>query len=148
MCTRLIIRIQLLMGFLFLFGSHTNAQNIEKKDTTVVETFEELPMFKTGMQGWRKFLMTNISLDASMEAIDSATYVQYGFKQQAVLEFTVCEDGEICDVEVVNKAKILPEFAKEALRVMKKSPKWTPAQKNGLPVRTRFRQIIYADLES
>ncbi len=47
-------------------------------------------------------------------------------------EFTVGEDGRISDVIISSTTD--EDFAKELMRVIKRSPKWTPAMKNGKPV--------------
>ncbi|PRD46771.1 energy transducer TonB [Sphingobacterium haloxyli] len=116
------------------------------KDPLIVYDVDTYAQFKGGITGWNQFVRENLDIRNLVNSIDSTTYVDYGLKQTALIEFTVCEDGVVCDIEIVNKDKISPEFAKEALRVMDKSPKWTPALKNGKPVRTRFRQSIVAVL--
>lgn len=79
--------------------------------------------------------------------MDSTHYVDFGLRQTAILEFTVCEDGEVCEIDILNESKISPAFAEEAIRDMKRSPKWKPAMKNNQAVRTRFRQPITAILD-
>lgn len=47
-------------------------------------------------------------------------------------EFTVGEDGIISHVTITSTTD--EDFAKELIRVIKRSPKWTPAMKDGKPV--------------
>jgi hypothetical protein len=47
-------------------------------------------------------------------------------------EFTVGEDGKISDVTITSTTD--EDFSKELVRVIKRSPKWTPAMKDGRPV--------------
>jgi TonB family protein len=47
-------------------------------------------------------------------------------------EFTVGEDGKISDVTITSSTD--NAFAKELARVIKHSPKWKPAMKDGKPV--------------
>lgn len=117
------------------------------QDTSVVEHVDVYPQFRGGVKRWNEFLSRNLDIRQAIYAMDSTAYVDYGIRQTAILEFTVCEDGEVCDVEIVNRHKISPEFAEEALRVMNKSPKWAPGLVEGKPVRTRFRQSVTAILE-
>lgn len=117
------------------------------QDTSVVDHVDVYPQFKGGVKRWNEFLSRNLDIREAIYAMDSTAYVDYGIKQTAILEFTVCENGEVCDVEIVNQHKISPEFAEEALRVMNKSPKWIPGLLEGKPVRTRFRQSVTAILE-
>ncbi|MBD1423414.1 energy transducer TonB [Sphingobacterium chuzhouense] len=116
------------------------------KDSLIVYDVDRYAQFNGGVTGWNRFVRENLDIRDIVSSIDSTTYVDYGLKQTAIMEFTVCEDGIVCDIEIVNRNKISPEFVEEALRVMKKSPKWMPALKNGKPVRTRFKQSIVAIL--
>lgn len=126
----------------FAFGQKTDTV-----DTRIVFSVDRLPEFKGGSATWQQFLSRTIDLNRTLEEMDSTQYVDFGVRQTAILEFTVCEDGLVCDIKVLNKDKISPAFAAEAVRVMKKSPKWQPAMKDNKPVRTRFRQNIVAVLE-
>lgn len=47
-------------------------------------------------------------------------------------EFTVGADGRISDVTITSSTD--EDFSKELVRVIKRSPKWTPATKDGKPV--------------
>lgn len=138
----------LTIGWCLWFLSLSAQDNIAgTKDSTVVEWVDEVPQFPGGMRGWQQFLRKNLDITDAVRAMDSAAYVDYGMRQTAYLEFTVCEDGKVCDVEIVNKNKISPEFAREAFRVMNKSPKWMPGKLRNKAVRTRFKQSITAVLD-
>ena len=132
---------------LIFFSSTTFAQEKPVQDSSIVREVDKVPQFVGGLGGWQRFLANTINIDRAILEMDSAQYAEFGLRQTAVLEFTVCEDGEVCDVEILNKSKISPAFAKEALRVMKRSPKWIPALKGDKTVRTRFRQPITAVLD-
>lgn len=120
---------------------------IQRSDSTIIMDVDVVPQFKGGGRAWNAFLQRNLDISDLAAAMDSTTYVTYGSKQTAILEFTVCEDGQVCDVTVANSDKISPELTKEVIRVMNKSPKWIPATKNGMAVRTRFKQSIMAVLD-
>ncbi len=132
--------------FVFILSSNTTAQKKQILDTTLVRNVDVMPAFPGGFSAWQSFISHNIDLSEAAMAMDSTEYAQYGSRQNAILEFTVCQDGEVCDVIVVNSGKISPLFEEEALRVMKKSPKWQPGIKNNTAVRTRFRQTLTAVL--
>ncbi|TDS14099.1 energy transducer TonB [Sphingobacterium paludis] len=134
-----------LLFFLFLFVQTVQAQSAV--DSLIVTSVDTYPQFRSGAGSWNKFVQANLDVRKLVNSIDSTSYVDYGLRQTAVLEFTVCEDGEVCDVAIINKNKISPEFAEEALRVMRKSPKWIPAKKEGKGVRTRIKQSITALLD-
>jgi hypothetical protein len=96
---------------------------MQQQDSVQFESFDIAPRFRRGTTGWQQFLLQNLDVRGVARAMDSTAYVEYGLNQTALMEFTVCEDGEVCDVIIKNKQDISPEFAKEALRVMEKSPK-------------------------
>ena len=54
-----------------------------------------------------------------------------------LVKFVVGRNGGVQEVEVVKS--VSPALDKEALRVVKSSPKWKPAQKEGKPVRSTLR---------
>ena len=140
------ILLSVLMLFLSGFGS-LKAQNEVIVDSSIVREVDIIPQFVGGAIGWQRFLENNLNLSSVFMGMDSTEYVQYGLRQTAILEFTVCEDGEICDIDIVNKSKISPAFARETMRIIKKSPKWKAAIKDEKPVRTRIRQPIVAILD-
>ncbi|GEM68487.1 hypothetical protein SMI01S_20930 [Sphingobacterium mizutaii NBRC 14946 = DSM 11724] len=140
------ILLTILMLFLSGFGS-LKAQNEVIVDSSIVREVDIIPQFVGGAIGWQRFLENNLNLSSVFMAMDSTEYVQYGLRQTAILEFTVCEDGEICDIDIINKSKISPAFARETMRIIKKSPKWKAAIKDDKPVRTRIRQPIVAILD-
>ena len=140
------ILLTILMLFLSGFGS-LKAQNEVIVDSSIVREVDIIPQFVGGAIGWQRFLENNLNLSSVFMAMDSTEYVQYGLRQTAILEFTVCEDGEICDIDIINKSKISPAFARETIRIIKKSPKWKAAIKDDKPVRTRIRQPIVAILD-
>jgi protein TonB len=49
----------------------------------------------------------------------------------ALLRFVVDEAGRISGINAVKETKSCPEFTKECIRVLQKSPRWVPGQKNG-----------------
>jgi len=50
--------------------------------------------------------------------------------------FIVEKDGSLTDPEVIKS--LSPETDAEALRVLRKSPRWAPGLKNGVPVRVKY----------
>ena len=116
-------------------------------DTSIVRDVDIVPQFIGGPRGWQRFLENTIDIRHAISEMDSTQYLEFGPRQTAIMEFTVCEDGKVCEIEILNKSKISPAFAKEAIRVMERSPKWKPAVKDNKYVRTRFRQPITAILD-
>ncbi len=140
----------LLFCLIFFSCSSIYAQEestVIKQDTGIVRQVDKIPQFRGGTSGWSTFVRNNFNAYQVIESLDSVDYVKYGARQVAILEFIVCEDGTICNIEITNKDKISPAFAREALRVMKQSPKWEPAIYNDRAVKTRIRQSIVGVLE-
>ncbi|RKE43257.1 energy transducer TonB [Sphingobacterium detergens] len=114
---------------------------------SIAQKVDDFPYFKGGVVAWSRFLQNNLDLTRTVGAMDSVAYAKYGSKQTAILNFIVCEDGAICNIEIENREKVSPEFAKAVLAAMRKSPQWMPALVKGKPVKTKFRQPVVAVIE-
>jgi periplasmic protein TonB len=90
---------------------------------TKVEIESEYP---GGLPAWQRFL--NRNLRPSDEA-----------QGTVVVQFIVDKEGNVTNVEAVSGPD---ELRSEAVRVIKKSGKWTPAIQNGNPVRSYKKQPI------
>jgi periplasmic protein TonB len=90
--------------------------------------------FPGGSAAWRKFLERNLN-DRVVEENGGPPG-----KYTVIVSFRVDKDGSITEVKAENN----PGYgtADEAVRVIKKGPKWTPAQQNGRQVIYRQRQSI------
>jgi TonB family protein len=61
----------------------------------------------------------------------------HGAFGRVIVTFVVNRDGSLSNMELVGR-KQHPALEKEALRVMKKSPKWIPGKIKGKSVRTQY----------
>lgn len=61
-----------------------------------------------------------------------------GINGNVQLRFVVEIDGRISTISVVKETKVCPEFTAEAIRILKKSPRWIPAQMKGKSVRSYY----------
>jgi protein TonB len=59
-----------------------------------------------------------------------------GITGKVFVQFSVNREGEVCDVKVVRS--VHPSLDNEAVRVIKSSPRWTPAKQSGTPVKQNF----------
>ena len=59
-----------------------------------------------------------------------------GVQGRVICQFVVNRDGSIVDVEVVRSVDA--SLDKEAIRVIKSMPKWSPGQQRGKPVRVKY----------
>lgn len=104
------------------------------KTFTKVEIESEYP---GGNGAWSRYL--NKSLRYPQEAIDNE------IQGTIVVQFIVDKEGNVSDVEAVSGPQ---ELRDEAVRVIKKSGKWTPAVQNGRQVKSYKKQPIVFKLET
>ncbi len=101
----------------------------ETEEAEIFFIVEDMPSFKgKGLNGFRNWVMKNLQYPeiAAENGISGTVYVQF------VVEPT----------GLVNKVTIMrgvdPALDKEAIRVVKTSPKWTAGKQRGKPVRVAF----------
>ena len=90
-----------------------------------------------GAAAWQRYLKKNMRYPD--EAIDNE------IQGSVVVQFVVDEEGNVCDVEAVSGSQAL---SAEAVLVIKKSGKWTPAIQNGRCVKSIKRQPFIICLEA
>jgi nicotinate-nucleotide pyrophosphorylase len=93
--------------------------------------------FPGGESSWKKFLMRNLNTDSVWDDLPATIKL---FTQTVWVQFIVCTDGTVCNVETMNV--VLPSLKKEAERVIKLSGKWVPAVQNGRSVKAYRKQPI------
>ncbi|MCQ2186745.1 MAG: TonB family protein [Bacteroidales bacterium] len=59
-----------------------------------------------------------------------------GTEGTVLVSFTINEDGRVASMQILESP--CPSLGMEALRVLAKSPKWTPGTVNGKPVKVRY----------
>jgi protein TonB len=99
-------------------------------DESDVSDFAEVdPEFPGGESAMIKFIQENVTYpEMSREMGEQGTvYVQ----------FVVNTDGSIQNVKVLKGVSELLD--KEAVRVIKKMPNWSPGKQNGEPIRVRYQ---------
>jgi periplasmic protein TonB len=125
----------------FSFLAQSEVIGIQNKDTTH-ESKVNNAFFVGGQEAWKNFLMKHLNVYKAFRQQDSTSIQKFGNSQRVKVKFTVCEDGSLCDYSVVNLSEVSESAATEALRVMKLSPKWQPALKNSVPLKTFVIQPI------
>lgn len=88
--------------------------------------FEDDPKFPGGQEALVKFLSKNLRHPKNGADISG----------RVILSFIVQTNGRLTDFRIMRG--LSPEYDKEAIRVMKKSPKWIPAKQNGKPTAARY----------
>ena len=88
---------------------------------------EDLPQFPGGAVEFMKWLTKNLKYPPSAQ--------QRKVQGRVVAQFIVNKDGSISDLMLVEK--VSPELDREALRVLRMMPKWTPGVMDAQPCRTK-----------
>ncbi len=88
---------------------------------------EDLPQFPGGAVEFMKWLTKNLKYPPSAQ--------QRKVQGRVVAQFIVNKDGSISDLMLVEK--VSPELDREALRVLRMMPKWTPGVMDAKPCRTK-----------
>jgi protein TonB len=103
--------------------------------TTIIDTSDHvhpfadvMPEFPGGKDEMYKFMSTNITYPEQCQI--------NGVQGKSYIQFTVEKDGSISDITIAKTPHKL--LGKEASRVVKSMPNWTPGILNGVPVRVRF----------
>lgn len=95
---------------------------------SVYDVVEQMPSFPGGISGLRTYLNQNIRYPA--EAQENCV------QGRVVVSFVVGKDGHISDVTVLRSVD--HSLDKEAVRVVRNMPRWTPGKQGGEPVRVRY----------
>ena len=94
----------------------------------VFDVVEEQPHFPGGNGALQSFLSSNVKYPVVAQ--------ENGVQGRVIVQFVVERDGSISDVKVVRSVD--PSLDKEAMRVVKSMPRWSPGKQNGTTVRVRF----------
>ncbi|WP_018616550.1 energy transducer TonB [Segetibacter koreensis] len=109
-------------------------KKVEEDYDKVFTKVEKEAKFPGGPEGWKRYLERN--LDANVAANDGAPTGNYTVKVQ----FIVDKEGNISNVQAIEVPKPCPSCGPEAVKVIKKGPKWEPAVQNG-------RNVIYQAIQ-
>ena len=92
-----------------------------------IDRVDEKPSFPGGESAMKSYLNSNVKYpDVAQEN---------GVQGRVIVESIIEKDGSMSDVKVIRSVD--PSLDREALRVVKAMPKWTPAKLKGIPVRTK-----------
>ena len=117
----------LIMMLTMLFGFSITEAQAQGKDK-VYDIVEVMPQYPGGMPELMQYLAKNIKYPVQAQ--------KKGIEGRVTVRFIVEKDGSISNVTVVRH--IHPLLDKEAVRVIKAMPKWSPGMLNGKPVRVKF----------
>ena len=109
-------------------SNNAAAESQATKADAIHEVVDEPPSFPGGDAAQIAFLSNNLKYPA--------VAMEQGIQGRVVTQFVVDKDGSITDVKVVRSLD--PMLDKEAVRLVKSMPKWTPGKLNGSPVRVKY----------
>lgn len=114
------------------------ASVLESQDEPNIFVFvDEMPTFPGGEAAMQRYIANNIDYP------DSA--VENGVQGKVIVQFTIDEMGNLIGVHVINE--VHPLLAAEAIRVIRRMPKWKPGRQKGKAVKVRFTVPIRFQLE-
>lgn len=116
-----------LMMLVLLFSFMTSTAQTKKNDM-VFDVVEVMPQYPGGQIAMMKYIMENMKYPKQA--------MKEGIQGRVAVSFIVEKDGSISDVKPI--LSVHPLLNKEAVRVVKSMPKWSPGKHNGKPVRVRF----------
>ena len=116
-----------LMMLVLLFSFMTSTAQTKKNDM-LFSVVEVMPQYPGGQIAMMKYIMENMKYPEQA--------MKKGIQGRVAVRFIVEKDGSISDVKPI--LSVHPLLNKEAVRVVKSMPKWSPGKQNGKPVRVQL----------
>ena len=112
---------------------------VEKpKEETIFVAVEQPAEFPGGPAAMMKWLNNNMRYPEAAQQND--------IQGKVVVNFVVEKDGSIAQVKIAKGVD--KDLDREAVRVVKKMPKWQPGKNNGVPVRSYFNLPVTFRLQN
>ena len=108
-----------------------------EEENKVFDIVEQQPLFPGGPAALMKYLSENTKYPVVAQ--------ENGVQGRVTVQFVVEKDGSISDVHVLRGVD--PSLDKEAVRVVKSMPRWTPGNQNGITVRVNYRVPVLFRLQ-
>lgn len=99
------------------------------EENKVFEVVEQMPKYPGGDAALMQYLTSHTNYPT--------VAAENGVQGRVIVGFVVERDGSITDVKVLRSVD--PSLDREATRVVKSMPKWTPGKQNGSTVRVKFQ---------
>lgn len=110
----------------------------EKKEAEIFVAVEQPAEFPGGQAALMKWLSQNIRYPEAAQQND--------IQGRVIVKFVVERDGSISQASIVKGVD--KDLDREALRVVKKMPKWQPGKNNGVAVRSYFNLPVTFKLQN
>ena len=128
MKTRKNVSLKVTLMMLVLLFSFTTSTAQTKKNDMLFSVVEVMPQYPGGQIAMMKYIMENMKYPEQA--------MKKGIQGRVAVRFIVEKDGSISDVKPIHSVHTLLD--KEAVRVVKSMPKWSPGKQNGKPVRVQL----------
>ncbi len=112
---------------------------LQRANDTIYETADIMPEFYGGENALMAFISENLKYPQ--------TAVQKGISGKVVVNFTIDKKGEIWDVKALRTPPNGEDLGREAIRVVRKMPKWKPGSNKGKPESVSFNLPILFSLK-
>lgn len=110
---------------------------VRHQEPEIFDFVDEPADFPGGMVALREYLSKNFVVPESVKGT--------GYKGKVYVKFIVSAEGNISNVKVVRGAPDCSDCDKEAIRVVKSMPKWTPGKISGKAVNSYHHLPIRID---
>lgn len=110
----------------------------EEEEQVIFQVVETMPSFPGGDAELFKFLSSGVKYPVIAQ--------ENGIQGRVICQFVVNKDGSIVDVEVVRSVDA--SLDKEAIRVIKSMPKWSPGKQRGKSVRLKYNLPVNFKLQN
>jgi len=105
-----------------------------KGDKVIFENVDIEASFPGDLSGWQQFLMGNLNPNTPiLKGAPAGSYT-------VVIQFIVSKDGSLSAIKALTRHGFGMEA--EVIRILRKSPKWSPAQQNGNFVNAYRKQPV------
>lgn len=115
----------------------TKAAVVEDNTIHDFASIEEMPDFPGGMSKFYTYVSKNYVYPAAAR--------EQGVSGRLILSFVVEKDGSLTDIKVLRDLGM--GTGEEAVRMLRKAPRWKPGIQNGRPVRVQYTLPIMLNLE-
>lgn len=103
----------------------------------VFDVVEQMPSYPGGYNALMSYLNSNIKYPVVAQ--------ENGVQGRVVVGFVVERDGSITDVNILKSVD--PSLDREAARVVRSMPRWTPGKQNGSAVRVKYNVPVMFKLQ-
>jgi periplasmic protein TonB len=105
-------------------------ETVENQGPVIYDVVDEPADFPGGSAALKKYIADNLKYP------DTAK--ENGLEGKCYLQFIVSLDGHVSNVKLKKGVPNCPECDKEAIRIVKSMPKWTPGKINGKAVNSIY----------